>query len=41
MDDILVVESRLLPITIKLGLLFLHLFFHVSGHLKELVFVLL
>ena len=41
MDDILVVKSHLLPIAIRLGLLFHHLLFHVSKHLKGLVFVLL
>ena len=40
-NDILTVESRLLLIAIRLDLLFLHLLFHVSEHLKELVFVLL
>jgi len=40
-DGVLAVEIRLLPIAIRLGLLFLHLLFHISEHLKELVFVLL
>ena len=35
------VESRLLSIMIGLGLLFLHLLFHVGEHLKELIVVLL
>jgi len=41
MNGILMVESRLLLIAIRLGLLLLNLFFHVSEHLKELVFLLL
>jgi len=38
-DDILAIESYLLPIAIWLGLLFLHLFFHIGEHMKELIFV--
>jgi len=41
MDDILAVESRLLPIMIRLGLLFFYLLFYIGEHLNELVFVLL
>ena len=41
MDGILAIKNRLLPIAIRLGLLLLHLLFHVGEHLKELVFVLL
>jgi len=40
-DSILAVESRLLSITIRLGLLLFHLLFQVGKHLKELNFVLL
>ena len=40
-EDILAVESRLLPIAIRFSLLFLHLLFHVGEHLKELIFLLL
>jgi len=39
-DGILVVDSRMLSIAIRLEL-FLHLLFHVSDHLKELVFMML
>ena len=40
-DDILAVEGPLLPITIRVCMLFVHLLFHASEHLKELIFVLL
>jgi len=40
-DDILMIESRLLPVAIRFFLLFLHLLFHVGKHLKELISVLL
>jgi len=40
MDGILAVESRLLPITIWLGLLLIHLLLHVREHMKELIFIL-
>jgi len=40
-DGILAAESRLFPIAIRLSLLFLYPLFHVSEHLKELIFVLL
>ena len=36
---ILAVENCLLPITICLSLLLFYLLFHVSEHLKELIFV--
>ena len=39
-DDILVVENRMLPIAIRLSLLFFYLLFHVDEHLKELIFML-
>ena len=41
MDGIFTIESHLLLIAIRLGLLILQLLFHVSEHLKEIVFVLL
>ena len=40
-DDILEIESSLLLIMIRLGLLLFHLLFHVINNLKELVFMLL
>jgi len=41
LEDDLVVEGHLLPLAIRLHLLFLHLLPYHVGHLKELVFALL
>ena len=40
-DDVFAVESHLLPLTIRLQLLFFHLLSHLVEHLKEWVFLLL
>jgi len=40
-DEIFTIESRLLPIAIRLGLLLIHLLLHVDEYLKEFVFMLL
>ena len=41
LDDVFAVESHLLPLMIRLQLLFLHLLSHLVEHLKKWVFSLL
>jgi len=40
-NDVIAVENYLLPLAIWFLLLFLHILFHLSEHLKQLVFTLL
>jgi len=40
LKNVLAIKSHLLPLTIRLHMLFLHLFSHLIEHLKELIFVL-